>query len=684
MGRGADGGKTATCRQCEGEEPKVFKLSQNSTSPLWLHLEKAHKTEHEKIVGKKKSPVNKVVKLKQPTLFNMANKNSPYGRNHRKQKQFDENVKKQMIFDCLPFSIADSKLFRKTVHDLDPKIVVKQAKTYSRHINKEGQLVKDKIKRFVRKNGTGILALTTDMWEDRKQNSFCSLTAHFMLDDFKLKRITTAIKFFGTGRHTSENIAETVSKEIEEIKGSDGVTIVLVSDSTANMVKMRNLLKQGGVIDEELGCALHKLQNAIKDANKSTQGVKRTMTKAKKIIKFIRKSNLAANRLKKACSKTGHKCKKLKKYMEIRWNAEFDALDMLKYHQECLEEMDRTRDLDKVSNYVLNRDDWRRLEALLDILKPVKVLTKILETQADPSINRLSEGLYNLDEGLKAESENLMKPPVTRAYAKNLRRHLKERFPSYGLKQKVVLLGNFLDPHLKGVHIEKAGMMVTAAANVKEMISQYNAPQPDDNVDQRDSQVSDEEEITATEKLLRSVPRSSVFDEEQTSGQRAAQEELDIFKKLPRCPRSKDILEWWSEHESMLPRLSILAKWTLCIPAGSAASEQLFSIAGLFDTVRRGRLNTEIFELMTLQKSNQKTLETLDAGDDDSSDEEKEDENQNSQENDTVIETEEESETEEDEQQEEGFQALFDGETDGSDSESDRPDDVEDNESDFE
>jgi len=177
--------------------------------------------------------------------------------------------------------------------------------------------------------------------------------------------------------------------------------------------------------------------------------------------------------------------------------------------------------------------------------------------------------------------------------------------------------------------------MVTAAANVKEMISQYNAPQPDDNVDQRDSQVSDEEEITATEKLLRSVPRSSVFDEEQTSGQRAAQEELDIFKKLPRCPRSKDILEWWSEHESMLPRLSILAKWTLCIPAGSAASEQLFSIAGLFDTVRRGRLNTEIFELMTLQKSNQKTLETLDAGDDDSSDEEKEDENQNSQENDS-------------------------------------------------
>ena len=135
VGRGSDGVKTATCRLCEDEDPKVFKLSQNSTSPLWSHLEKVHKSEHEKIVGKKNTPLNTSVKLKQPTLLNMANKSIPYGRNHRKQKQFDLNIKKQMIFDCLPFSIADSKLFRKTVNDLDPKIVVKQAKTYSRHIN---------------------------------------------------------------------------------------------------------------------------------------------------------------------------------------------------------------------------------------------------------------------------------------------------------------------------------------------------------------------------------------------------------------------------------------------------------------------------------------------------------------------------------------------------------------------
>ena len=75
------------------------------------------------------------------------------------------------------------------------------------------------------------------------------------------------------------------------------------------------------------------------------------------------------------------------------------------------------------------------------------------------------------------------------------------------------------------------------------------------------------------------------------------------------------VLRWWSDNERSLLRLSILARWVLGIPAGSAASEQLFSIAGLFDTARRGQLNTETFELLTLQKVNQDILETEDISD---------------------------------------------------------------------
>lgn len=54
--------------------------------------------------------------------------------------------------------------------------------------------------------------------------------------------------------------------------------------------------------------------------------------------------------------------------------------------------------------------------------------------------------------------------------------------------------------------------------------------------------------------------------------------------------------------------MSGIAKAVLCVPAGSVASEQLFSIAGLFDTVKRGSLNVETLESLTLLKANQSTL----------------------------------------------------------------------------
>ena len=58
-----------------------------------------------------------------------------------------------------------------------------------------------------------------------------------------------------------------------------------------------------------------------------------------------------------------------------------------------------------------------------------------------------------------------------------------------------------------------------------------------------------------------------------------------------------------------MPKLFILATLVLGIPAASAASQQLFSIAGLVDTARRGQLNTETFELLLIQKVNQDILE---------------------------------------------------------------------------
>ena len=110
-----DGCKLGMCRVCDDDDPTVLRLTGNSTSPLWNHLEKSHPEEHLK-VKKHGQPLIGIDKTKkkiiQPTLGDMLNRNLPYGPNHKKQKVFDDKFKDLIVNDCLPFNIAESKFFR--------------------------------------------------------------------------------------------------------------------------------------------------------------------------------------------------------------------------------------------------------------------------------------------------------------------------------------------------------------------------------------------------------------------------------------------------------------------------------------------------------------------------------------------------------------------------------------------
>ena len=305
VGRADDGCKVGKCRMCE--EPADLRCSGGNTSSLWNHLKKNHLPEFNLIEKKSLNNLASVKKMtgRQPTISNLVLSRAPYGPNHPKQKQFDKNLKAQFIHDCLPFSMADSKHFRKTVSDLDPRIKVKLARTYSKYVRADEQQVKKAIKSLLKNNVKGVIGLTADMWDDRKQNSFCSVTCQFIDSDFKMHKATSAIKWFGHARHKSVNIAEILKKEIDDIKNGSAL-VVLVTDSTSNMVKTRELLLESDTVDEAQGCCIHKAQNAIKDAIKETPEAKRIITKAKKLAKFFRKSDPAHNSLKIACQKTGH------------------------------------------------------------------------------------------------------------------------------------------------------------------------------------------------------------------------------------------------------------------------------------------------------------------------------------------------------------------------------------------
>ena len=92
-------------------------------------------------------------------------------------------------------------------------------------------------------------------------------------------------------------------------------------------------------------------------------------------------------------------------------------------------------------------------------------------------------------------------------------------------------------------------------------------------------------------------------------GEKNAETEIEVYLKLSACSKDEKVLDWWKAHAESLPRLSEFAKQILAIPASPSSSERLFSLAALFDTVKRGMLRLETLEVLTLLKANKQLME---------------------------------------------------------------------------
>ena len=63
-----------------------------------------------------------------------------------------------------------------------------------------------------------------------------------------------------------------------------------------------------------------------------------------------------------------------------------------------------------------------------------------------------------------------------------------------------------------------------------------------------------------------------------------------------------DIINWWQEHKKSYPVLSILAKDVLVVPVSTISSESTFSLTGRVLEDRRGRLTSDMVEILTCLK----------------------------------------------------------------------------------
>ncbi len=105
--------------------------------------------------------------------------------------------------------------------------------------------------------------------------------------------------------------------------------------------------------------------------------------------------------------------------------------------------------------------------------------------------------------------------------------------------------------------------------------------------------------------------------------ERAVTAELDDYKTVMRIDMREifddgekgkyiDPLAWWKSHKETFPILSHLARKILCIPATSAPSERVFSVAGLTISKLRTRLDSENASCLIFLRDNWERSEVED------------------------------------------------------------------------
>ena len=80
--------------------------------------------------------------------------------------------------------------------------------------------------------------------------------------------------------------------------------------------------------------------------------------------------------------------------------------------------------------------------------------------------------------------------------------------------------------------------------------------------------------------------------------------EILLFKNIPNVEdHGFDTLIWWKMHHNQFPNLARVARLSFQIPATSAASERMWSEAGLVARAKRANLDHENVSLLVYMRA---------------------------------------------------------------------------------
>lgn len=273
----------------------------------------------------------------------------------------------------------------------------------------------------------------------------------------------------------------------------------------------------------------------------------------------------------------------LKKFCPTRWNTVHTMLRSLIQNQSLVEScLGKLRLYDKMCN----TEDWALIEALTKFLDVFKQASALLSGTKYPTVSLVLLFRVEIEHALEANSDD---SAILAELKQRMRNALGRRFPIHEL----YVVAAMLDPsfgHLRSVQ----NYLADNNTNAVELLSKYV------NLYTDDAQVEQQTETTV------GVDGAPPVDDcpwkraklellsKHTPVNTNRHREIQQYRCL--SVQTDDPLKWWSTQVKTYPRLSQLARTILSIPATSAPSERVFSVAGLVINAKRSTLSPSVVD----------------------------------------------------------------------------------------
>ena len=451
--------KTATvCRHCGTRKP----YDSGNTSSMFTHLKRHHPGVS--LVGEK-------TKAGQQPLITSAFKH-PLPAQSDRAKAITNAIGVFIATDMRPYSVVQNEGFKNMLKVLEPRYEIPSRTHFSEKVvpdlyEREKKKVVDELSQV------SAVALTTDGWTSRGTESYVTITAHFITEDWEMRSLVLQTRPLYES-HTGTHLAQVLTQAVEEWKlRRPSTNIPVTTDNAKNQINAVNMAGLG----PQIGCFAHVV-NLASQKGISVNKMDRLLGRIRKVVSYLHRSTTAAHVLKTKQDMLQLPNHKLIHDVPTRWNSTYDMVERYLEQQAAIYSALTEKTLRKENIITLSDDDVRVAEEVLQVLKPLKTVTSLLSTETSPSVSMILPLKTRI---LQSMAPSVEDSTITQDVKAAIREDLKPRYTSPPTLQDYLHRATALDPRFKSLsHMDPALRQKTYNDLTTEIVSRLGTEDCDE------------------------------------------------------------------------------------------------------------------------------------------------------------------------------------------------------------